>query len=51
VATQIGFGVVAGLVVIRQERVPTDQFPPFVVRAGIEAPGLMGEKDRRSNER
>jgi len=51
VASQIGFGVVAGLVVIRQERVRTDQFLPFVVRAGIEAPGLMEEKDGRSDER
>ena len=51
VASQIGFGVVAGLVVIRQERVSTDQFLPFVVRAGIEAPGLMEEKDGRSDER
>jgi hypothetical protein len=50
VASQIGFGVVAGLVVIRQARVRTDQFLPFVVRAGIEAPGLMEEKDRRNDE-
>lgn len=50
VASQLGFGVVAGLVVIRQERVRTDQFLPFVVRAGIEAPGLMKEKDRRNDE-
>jgi hypothetical protein len=45
VASQIAFGVVAGLVVIRQARVRTDQFLPFAVRAGIEAPGLMREKD------
>jgi hypothetical protein len=51
VVTQIGFGVVAGLVVVRQERVRTEQFLPFAVRAGIEAPGLMKEKDRRSDER
>ena len=51
VASQIGFGVVAGLVVIRQARVRTEQFLPFVVRAGIEAPGLMEERDRRSDER
>jgi hypothetical protein len=50
VASQIGFGVVAGLVVIRQARVRTEQFLPFVVRAGIEAPGLMEEKDRRNDE-
>jgi hypothetical protein len=45
VASQIGFGIVAGLVVVRQERVRTRQFLPFAVRAGIEAPGIMKEKD------
>lgn len=45
VLSQIGFGVVAGLVVVRQERVRTRQFLPFAVRAGIEAPGVMKEKD------
>jgi hypothetical protein len=47
VASQIAFGVVAGLVVVRQARVRTDQFLPFAVRAGIEAPGLMREKDEK----
>jgi len=40
-ASQIAFGVVAGLVVVRQERVSTRENLPFVVRAGIEAPGIM----------
>ena len=40
VVSQIGFGVVAGLVVVRQQRVRTRQFMPFAVRAGIEAPGI-----------
>ena len=44
-ASQIGFGVVAGLVVIRQSRVPTRENLPFAVRAGIEAPGMMREKE------
>jgi len=47
-ASQIAFGVVAGIVVVRQERVSTRENLPFVVRAGIEAPGIMtrgsGEK-------
>ena len=43
-ASQIGFGVVAGLVVIRQSRVPTRENLPFAVRAGIEAPGMMRQK-------
>jgi hypothetical protein len=48
VASQIAFGVVAGIVVVRQERVSTRENLPFVVRAGIESPGIMprgsGEK-------
>jgi hypothetical protein len=42
--SQFAFGVVAGLVVVRQTRVRTRQFVPFALRAGIEAPGVMGEK-------
>jgi len=45
VASQIGFGVVAGLVVVRQARVRTRQFLPFAVRAGIE---MMEEKNREN---
>src|SRR5215470_645594 len=40
VVTQIGFGVVAGVVVTRTALVPTMQFESFVVRAGFESPGL-----------
>jgi hypothetical protein len=38
--SQLGFGVVAGLVASRRERVPTDQPLPFAVRAGVEATGF-----------
>ena len=41
IASQIAFGVVAGIVVKRQERVSTRENLPFVVRAGIEAPGII----------
>jgi formate-dependent nitrite reductase membrane component NrfD len=44
VISQIGFGVVGGIVVSKQERVRTWQFLPSAVRAGIEAPGAMDEK-------
>jgi hypothetical protein len=44
VASQFAFGIVAGLVVVRQERVPTQQLVPFLVRAGFEAPGVMKER-------
>jgi hypothetical protein len=42
-ASQIAFGLVAGMVVVRQVRVPTWQYP-FSVRAGVESPGMMGEE-------
>ena len=48
VASQLGFGIVAGLVVVRQARVRTRQFLPFAVRAGIEAPGMMEEKNQEN---
>ncbi|MGA3205850.1 MAG: hypothetical protein ABSF12_25430, partial [Bryobacteraceae bacterium] len=44
VASQMGFGLVAGLVVVRQALVRTRQFLPFAVRAGIDAPGMREEK-------
>jgi hypothetical protein len=50
VLSQIGFGIVAGIVVSRQERVRTWQHLPFIMRAGIEAPGIVDEK-RREDER
>jgi hypothetical protein len=46
-ASQIAFGVVAGLVVVRQMRVPTWQFP-LAVRAGVETPGVMDEEGHTS---
>lgn len=45
IASQFAFGIVAGLVVARQQRVPVKQFIPFAVRAGIETPGAMPSKD------
>jgi hypothetical protein len=43
IASQFAFGIVAGLVVVRQERVGTRQFLPFLIRAGVEAPGIQKE--------
>jgi len=40
-ASQIAFGLVAGLVVERQSRMPTRENVSFALRAGIEAPGIM----------
>jgi hypothetical protein len=45
IASQFAFGIVAGLVVARQQRVPVKQFIPFAVRAGIETPGVMRHLD------
>jgi len=44
-ASQAAFGIVAGLVVTRQNRVLTAENLPLALRAGIEAPGLMHERD------
>jgi hypothetical protein len=43
--SQAAFGVVAGLVVSRQTRVLTAENIPLALRAGIEAPGLMHERE------
>ncbi len=45
VVTQIGFGVVAGIVVTRTAYVRTLQFESFAVRAGIETPGVVEPRD------
>jgi hypothetical protein len=44
VASQFAFGIVAGLVVVRQQRVRIRQFVPFLMRAGFEGPGITKEK-------
>ena len=50
-ASQVAFGVVAGLVVMRQERVSTRENLPFAMRAGVEAPGIMSEKRGKDESR
>lgn len=44
IASQVAFGVVAGIIVTRQSRVITRENIPFVLRAGIEAPGTMAPR-------
>jgi hypothetical protein len=39
--SQVAYGITAGIVVARQDRVPTGQSLPFAARMGIEAPGMM----------
>lgn len=47
VASQIGFGLVAGWVISRTERIGTMQGLPLAARAGLEAPGLDDGRDER----
>jgi hypothetical protein len=51
VISQVGFGIVAGLVVSRQEHIRTWQRMPLVLRSGMEGFGIraenLGEDDRR----
>ena len=49
IASQVGFGVVAGLIVMRHHRVRTRENIPFAIRAGIEAPGMMEKKSSEEN--
>jgi hypothetical protein len=50
IASQVVFGIVAGLVVERQMRRPTRENVAFALRAGVEAPGIIvprGSEGRR----
>ena len=49
VVSQMAFGIVAGMVVMRQSRAPTRENLPFLLRAGIDAPGIM--RPRGNGER
>jgi hypothetical protein len=51
IVSQFAFGIVAGLVVVRQERVRTRQFVPFAMRAGIEVPGAMEDYRKKDGRR
>ncbi len=51
--SQVTYGLTAGLVVARQERIPTAQSIPFALRMGIEATGLIdsqSDSDLRKDE-
>ncbi len=51
IASQVAFGVVAGIVVMRQERVSTRENVPFAVRAGLEISGITPKKPGRDESR
>ena len=44
IASQVAFGVVAGMVVVRQSRMPTLENVSFALRAGVEAPGTISPR-------
>jgi hypothetical protein len=44
IASQVAFGIVAGLVVVRQSRRPTFENVSFALRAGVEAPGIIAPR-------
>jgi hypothetical protein len=50
-ASQVAFGVVAGLVVARQDTVWTRENMPLAMRAGIEAPGILPERHDEDDRR
>jgi hypothetical protein len=45
IASQVAFGVVAGLVVVRQSRMPTRENLSFALRAGVKAPGIIPPRE------
>src|ERR1700690_297460 len=49
VASQVAFGIVAVLVVVRQPSFPTHENVSFVLRAGIEAPGTIPPRESGEN--
>jgi hypothetical protein len=51
VASQVAFGIVAGLVVMRHASIPTRENVSFALRAGIEAPGLIPPRESREERR
>jgi len=50
VFTQVGFGIVAGIIVSRQQRIPTRQHLPFAVRAGFEVLARLDEDEKDGGE-
>ena len=49
VVSQMGFGIVAGIVVSRQERIRTWQHLPFAMRAGMEVQGPVSQTSDEKN--
>jgi MFS family permease len=45
IASQVAFGIVAGLVVVRQSHMLTRENLSFAMRAGVEAPGITPPRE------
>ena len=45
IASQVAFGIVAGVVVMRESPMPTRENVSFAIRAGIEAPGITPPRE------
>ena len=45
IASQVAFGIVAGVVVMRASPMPTRENLSFAIRAGIEAPGITAPRE------
>jgi hypothetical protein len=45
IASQVAFGIAAGIVVTKQSRMLTRENLPFLMRAGIEAPGITPPRE------
>lgn len=50
IASQVAFGIVAGLVVVRQPSFPTRENISFALLAGIEAPGITPPRESGENQ-
>ena len=46
-ASQVAFGIVAGMVVVKQSRMRTHENLSFAMRAGVEAPGMMPTRESK----
>jgi hypothetical protein len=45
IASQVAFGIVSGLVVMRESPMPTRENLSFAIRAGVEAPGITPPRE------
>jgi len=45
IASQVAFGLITGFIVAHSKEVETAQSWPLAARAGVEAPGVMPEKE------